>query len=76
MTRIHEENPMTHEEAVVQRYPHANSTRVGAILHGDGSVLSPDHWIIIDQGQEIGKGLTEDEAWEDAAKNLDSLMAA
>jgi hypothetical protein len=64
---------MTHEELVLQQYPRADATHVAPIyLHGEASVFCPEEWSILDltSDQELGHGLTELAAWEDAAKNI------
>ena len=64
-----------YEEIVLQHYSHAESVHVPPIYHhGESSVYCAEEWVILDQSrrsdEELGRGPTEEAAWENAAKTI------
>jgi len=64
---------MSAEEIVLDSHPQAVAIHVAPIYqHGQDTALCPEEWLILDQpgDRELGQGVTEHAAWEDAAKGI------
>jgi hypothetical protein len=64
-------SPASHEELVLERHPHAEPVLYEPIHHhGDDLPYCPAEWAILCETEELGRGLTEVEAWENAARRI------
>lgn len=76
-----ESHPVSDEDAVLLRYPQAETVYYEPIFqHGESTPYRDGEWVIVDlstpEACELGRGMNEEEAWADAARTVASQPCA